>query len=301
MSIKQLPPKQDLEYVASRPFVLTVTATGAVLNTPTFTIKTAAGDAWSTDPGQPTVSINGAGTVITVVFDAADTAAQNTSTRAKSYQYALSSLVGSDGPFDLMGGTITVRPVGSTGTSNAASATLTFTVGVTAVDLAVTIGASSDGSALLAHTTDPTDAHDASAISYAGGTGLSATDVEAALDELATEKVNTTDLTAYSQINVAPLTETATSRTASSTENGKVVRCTAAGLVTITLPTDASNDLPDGFWAAYVSEGAAGLTVSTTGLTVPTSTKKTIAQSQTIVVFKTAAANTWVLIGGTST
>lgn len=301
MSIKQLPPKLDLEYIAGRPFVLTITLTGAVVSTPTATLKTTGGDAWANDPGQPTVSINGAGTVITVVFEAADTAAQNATTRAKSYLYTVAALVGSDGPFDLLGGVISVRPIGSTGTSGAASAALTFTVGVTAVDLAVTLGASSDGAALAAHTGDTSDAHDASAISYAGGTGLSATDVEAAIDELATEKANTTDLAAYSLINVAPLTETGTTRTASSTENGKVVRCTAAGLVTITLPTDASNDLPDGFWAAYVSEGAAGLTVSTTGLTVPTSTKKTIAQSQTIVVFKTAAANTWVLIGGTST
>lgn len=44
--------------------------------------------------------------------------------------------------------------------------------------------------ALVAHLGDTTDAHDASAISYVGGTGMSATDVEAAIDELATEKLN---------------------------------------------------------------------------------------------------------------
>lgn len=43
---------------------------------------------------------------------------------------------------------------------------------------------------LDAHLNDTGDAHDASAISYAGGTGMSATDVEAAIDELATEKAN---------------------------------------------------------------------------------------------------------------
>lgn len=42
--------------------------------------------------------------------------------------------------------------------------------------------------AIAAHTGDTVDAHDASAVSYAGGTGMSATDVEAAIDELATEK-----------------------------------------------------------------------------------------------------------------
>lgn len=45
---------------------------------------------------------------------------------------------------------------------------------------------------LDAHINDTTDAHDASAISYAGGTGMSATDVEAAIDELATEKADIT-------------------------------------------------------------------------------------------------------------
>jgi hypothetical protein len=42
--------------------------------------------------------------------------------------------------------------------------------------------------ALTAHIDDTADAHDASAISYNGGTGMAATDVEAALDELATGK-----------------------------------------------------------------------------------------------------------------
>lgn len=43
---------------------------------------------------------------------------------------------------------------------------------------------------LTDHLNDSVDAHDASAISYAGGTGMSATDVEAAIDELANEKAN---------------------------------------------------------------------------------------------------------------
>lgn len=46
--------------------------------------------------------------------------------------------------------------------------------------------------AVNAHLNDSNDAHDASSISYAGGPGLSATDVEGALDELATEKMNLT-------------------------------------------------------------------------------------------------------------
>lgn len=49
---------------------------------------------------------------------------------------------------------------------------------------------------VTAHLADTVDAHDASAISYAGGTGMAATDVEAALDELATEKANAITLVA---------------------------------------------------------------------------------------------------------
>ena len=45
---------------------------------------------------------------------------------------------------------------------------------------------------LSAHIDDTTDAHDATAISYAGSSGISATTVEAALDELDTEKLNKT-------------------------------------------------------------------------------------------------------------
>lgn len=47
------------------------------------------------------------------------------------------------------------------------------------------------------HISDGTAAHAASAVSYAGGTGISATDVEGALDELATEKADATALTAH--------------------------------------------------------------------------------------------------------
>lgn len=43
---------------------------------------------------------------------------------------------------------------------------------------------------MASHTGDTSDAHDASAISYAGGAGMSATDVESAIDELANEKAN---------------------------------------------------------------------------------------------------------------
>lgn len=58
------------------------------------------------------------------------------------------------------------------------------------IDDAGAVTAFTSAADLAAHLADAADAHDASAISYAGGTGMSATDVEAAIDELATEKAN---------------------------------------------------------------------------------------------------------------
>lgn len=54
---------------------------------------------------------------------------------------------------------------------------------------------------LDAHLNDISDAHDATAISYAGSTTLSSTDVEAALDELDTEKSGTAHLHDATYIN----------------------------------------------------------------------------------------------------
>jgi hypothetical protein len=63
------------------------------------------------------------------------------------------------------------------------------TLGTTALTFAGPFSAAD----LAAHLADTSDAHDASAVSYAGGTGMAATDVEAAIDELATEKANLAD------------------------------------------------------------------------------------------------------------
>jgi hypothetical protein len=59
---------------------------------------------------------------------------------------------------------------------------------VTALEQRPVGGGGSSG--LEAHLGDASGAHAASAISYVGGTGISATDVEAAIDELADEKQN---------------------------------------------------------------------------------------------------------------
>jgi hypothetical protein len=87
--------------------------------------------------------------------------------------------------------TLTITP--------ASGATYTETIRVQPLvsELAVVKdNASAGATGLTAHLADAIDAHDASAISYAGGTGISATDVEGALDELANEKLDTTTASA---------------------------------------------------------------------------------------------------------
>jgi hypothetical protein len=65
------------------------------------------------------------------------------------------------------------------------------------------------------HVADTTGAHAATAISYAGSAGLSATTVEAALDELDTEKASTGSVTTVSDGLVAHLADGADAHDAS--------------------------------------------------------------------------------------
>ena len=147
-------------------------------------------------------------------------------------------------------------------------------------------------SALADHLNDTTDAHDASAISIADAGNLyTATTVEGALQELPSQ---------YVPLLNVPVPVSGTSDTLASGDNGKINRYTEGTLVTVTLPTDGTDDLADGFNCVLVAEGAAGLTLGLSGITVTGSANTTIAQGEALVVIKTATANTWVVLGGTS-
>ena len=100
---------------------------------------------------------------------------------------------------------------------------------------------------------------------------------------------------------VAPVVVSGTTDTLADADHGVTNRYTNAAAVTVTLPTDAADDLPDGFWTLLVAEGAGGLTLSTTGVTLAgSSPNTTIAQNEALMVQKTAVANTWNVIGGTA-
>jgi hypothetical protein len=100
-------------------------------------------------------------------------------------------------------------------------------------------------------------------------------------------------------LSTAPVTVSGTTDTLALTDNGKVNVYSNASLVTVTLPTDGSDDLPDGFECLLVAAGAGGLILSTAGITLIGSSPVTsAAQNESLFVKKTASANTWMVLGG---
>lgn len=146
----QLPQVLDLEWVAGDPFTLSVACTGATITLPAVTMKTAAGDAFTSDPGVPTVTLNGS--TITIAWTGADSDALNTTNRSKAYQWSLEAVVNGEGPFQLVARTATIRPVGSASSISSDSVTLAIAVGTSTADLAITVGGG--GAATLDELTD---------------------------------------------------------------------------------------------------------------------------------------------------
>jgi hypothetical protein len=94
-------------------------------------------------------------------------------------------------------------------------------------------------------------------------------------------------------------TVSTTTYTLTAADIGYTIRFTNASAVTVTIPTDASEDLVDGFYATLYAEGAGGLSLTTSGLTLTGSgAVTTITQNDSFVVVKTATANTWMILGG---
>ena len=152
-TVSQLPAQLDLECVAGRPFVLTLTCTGATVTAGAVTVYTAAGVATAT--GAPTVTT--VGSVITVTWSAANTTAlwqlRGGTTRA-AFSFTVTATVGGSGPFDLVARQLTIHPPGTAGVSTTTAATLAITVGGAAVAVAVTLGGG--GSTNLSYTASPT-------------------------------------------------------------------------------------------------------------------------------------------------
>lgn len=114
-----------------------------------------------------------------------------------------------------------------------------------------------------------------------------------------TKNVSITQLDGrYVTLSTAPVTVAGTTDTLAATDNGKVNVYSNASAVTVTIPTDASDDLADGFECLLLAAGAGGLSLDTTGITlIGDSPSTTAAQDQSIYVKKTSTANTWIVIG----
>lgn len=145
------------------------------------------------------------------------------------------------------------------------------------------------GSGLAAHLVD---AHDASAISYAGSTDLAATDVEAALDELDTEKSPTGHThTSARTINA----QVGTAYTLVVGDAGDFVTMTNAAASTLTVPPDvfAVGDFIEG---GQLGAGQVTLTPGV-GVTINgTPGLKVAAQYGTFGLLQTAT-NVWLAYG----
>ena len=95
--------------------------------------------------------------------------------------------------------------------------------------------------------------------------------------------------------------QTGTAYTIDADDDNTLVECSNAALVTVTIPTDASDDLRDGYTVTLFASGAAGVQLGTTGITLAGSAPNmTIAQNQIMVLQKSTTANRWYVMGATA-
>lgn len=103
----------------------------------------------------------------------------------------------------------------------------------------------------------------------------------------------------YQIPNSGPMKETSASFTLSKTHGSRFVRCTNNARVTVTIPTDLADDLPDGYTTTLYAEGLGGLTIATPNITLTGATpNKSVIRNQALTLIKTEDADTWSIIGG---
>ena len=136
---------------------------------------------------------------------------------------------------------------------------------------------------LDAHTGDTSDAHDASAVSYAGSAGLAATDVEAALDELDTEKVPKATFPVVLGFAISDETTDITTGTAKLTARAPFA-FTLTG-VRASLSTASSSGAP----TFDINEG--GTTILSTKLTIDANEKTSTTAATAAVISDSAIAD----------
>ena len=103
------------------------------------------------------------------------------------------------------------------------------------------------------------------------------------------------------RLSLPPTVQSGTTYTIDTDDDNTIVECSNASQVTVTIPTDASDDLRDGYTVTLFSSGAGGVTLSTSGISLKGSSPNTsISQNEIMVLVKSTTANTWHVIGATA-
>lgn len=298
--LSQVPEGPVIEVVAGDPVAWTIATAGATpVTSGTVKLFSKPGTQVPTATVNPGVSTSSDDVSVTL------TAANTTALRALAggahvtmeLTWSVSATVNAEGPFEIAAGTLRVVPEGtvrSVPTATSSDHTWTLANG-TAITYTVTLGGSGGGASALSGLSDVTitAAADGDVLSHNGTDWVDVTRASLATDTAFSSR--------YLPLYPTVATVAGTTDTLAAVDHARTNHYTEATLVTVTVPTDASDDLGDGHWTGLVAGGAAGLTLSTTGITVvPTGAKKTIAQGEVLVVMKTPAANTWLVLGGTS-
>ena len=138
-TVDMRPPELALHGIASRELALDIPVEGGTLTSPVLTMKTAGGDAYTTDPGVGTASMADSAT-LRLAWSSADMAALNDTTRPKTYRIELAGVVDGSNPLSTIGGTLTVYPTTWARPVPSSSATLTLNNG-TSLTLSLTVPA----------------------------------------------------------------------------------------------------------------------------------------------------------------
>lgn len=282
-TLRQLPPKLNLELSAGKPFAFTVTTTGATITSPEIAIRTTAGDA--TSLAFSDVLQLSDDTVCSI--NATDSGEFNTTTRPKSYLWELTAVVDGFGPYPLLAGVLTAHPVGATGVSTSTTATLAVTVGDASIDLAVSVGGD-----VAEHIADTTGAHAASVISVADTGGyFTGTTVETVLAEIASSFART-----YQSVN----TVTAATYTFVAADQADIVVGNSASAQTFTVPPTSDVAATIGSRIDVVQKGAGAVSIAAgSGVTIVPApgALATTAGVGSVCSLTLMEANTWYLSG----
>lgn len=200
--LRQGPAPVDLWCVAGDPCEWTLTIAGdpSSIADPEWTLLRSLG-------GSAVTGVSSSPSVAGLVATFGLTAAESTALKALGSAAAATTLVHSfalalDGASDtkeVIAGKLVVLPIGSSVPASASSTSLTVNIGDQAITVTVSLGGD-PAAAVAAHTSDATDAHDASAISFAPTGTIAATDVQAAIAEVASETIQTSVLTTSGDI-----------------------------------------------------------------------------------------------------